>query len=103
RRFRPLVVPIILLDVRAITLASVPEFDATFGWLFTTMEVTAVVAFALEYLARLWSVVGHSLRAVTPMRARLEYALSSLGIIDLMGFLPPALPLPGADPPPRGR
>ena len=44
-------------------LASVPEFDAAFGWLFTAIEVLAVVAFALEYLARLWSVVGHSLRA----------------------------------------
>ena len=78
-------------------LASVPEFDARFGWLFTSIEVTAVVAFALEYLARLWSVVGHSLRAVTPVRARLEYAFSSLGIIDLMAFLPSAIALTVGD------
>ena len=30
---------------------------------------------------------------MTPMRARLEYALSSLGIIDLLAFLPSAIAL----------
>ena len=83
-------------------LASVPEFDASFGWLFTSIEVLAVVAFALEYLARLWSVVGHSLRAVTPTRARLEYAFSSLGIIDLLAFLPSAVALVAGRPPRAG-
>jgi voltage-gated potassium channel len=96
-RFAQLIVAIIVLDVLAMILASVPEFDAGFGWLFTSIEVTAVVAFALEYLARLWSVVGHSLRVMTPVRARLEYALSSLGIIDLMAFLPSAIALTVGD------
>ena len=96
-RFAQAVVAIIVLDVLAMILASVPEFDAGFGWLFTSIEVTAVVAFALEYLARLWSVVGHSLRVMTPVRARLEYALSSLGIIDLMAFLPSAIALTVGD------
>jgi voltage-gated potassium channel len=96
-RFAQLIVAIIVLDVLAMILASVPEFDARFGWLFTTIEVLAVVAFALEYLARLWSVVGHSLRAMTPGRARLEYAFSSLGIIDLMAFLPSAVALTVGD------
>jgi voltage-gated potassium channel len=96
-RFAQLIVAIIVLDVLAMILASVPEFDASFGWLFTSIEVLAVVAFALEYLARLWSVVGHSLRAVTPARARLEYVFSSLGIIDLLAFLPSAVALVAGD------
>src|SRR5882757_5714506 len=58
-------------------LASVPEFDAKLHRLFTVIEAGAVVAFALEYAARIWSVVGHSLRDMTPTRARLEYAFSS--------------------------
>ena len=70
-RFAQSIVAIIVLDVLAMILASVPEFEAGFGWLFTSIEVAAVVAFALEYLARLWSVVGHSLRAISPVRARL--------------------------------
>jgi voltage-gated potassium channel len=96
-RFARLIVAIIVLDVLAMILASVPEFDAAYGRLFTSIEVLAVVAFALEYLARLWSVVGHSLRAVSPERARLEYAFSTLGIIDLMAFLPSAVALAAGD------
>jgi voltage-gated potassium channel len=92
-RFSRLIVAIIVIDVLAMILASVPEYDATLGWLFTTIEVAAVLAFALEYLARLWSVAGHSLRTMTPSRARLEYAFSSLGIVDLLSFLPSAIAL----------
>ncbi len=92
-RFAQLVVAIIVIDVLAMILASVPEFDAAYGWLFTAVEVIAIAAFALEYLARLWSVAGHSLRAVPPARARLEYVFSSLGFIDLLAFLPSAIAL----------
>jgi len=92
-RFAGLIIFIVVVDVLAMVLASVPEFDARYGLLFTVIEIAAVLAFALEYLARLWSVAGHSLQAATPARARLEYALSSLGIIDLMAFLPSAIAL----------
>jgi len=92
-RFVRLIVAIIVIDVLAAILASVPEFDAQLHGLFTVIEATAVVAFALEYAARIWSVVGHSLRDMAPMRARLEYAFSSLGIIDLLAFLPSAVAL----------
>ena len=63
---------IIVIDVLAAILASVPEYDAKLHRLFTTIEAAAVVTFALEYLARIWSVVGHSLRDMAPMRARLD-------------------------------
>jgi voltage-gated potassium channel len=96
-RFVRLIVAIIVIDVLAMIFASVPEIDARFGGLFTGIEVAAVVAFALEYAARLWSVAGHSLRDITPARARLEYALSSLGIVDLFSFLPSAIALIASD------
>ncbi|WP_372482654.1 cyclic nucleotide-gated ion channel [Bradyrhizobium ivorense] len=92
-RFARFIVAIITADVLAAILASEPEIEARFGWLLTTVEIAAVIAFALEYAARLWSVVGHSLRHMTPLRARLEYALSSLGLIDLLAFLPSAVAL----------
>ncbi|WP_298375016.1 cyclic nucleotide-gated ion channel [uncultured Bradyrhizobium sp.] len=92
-RFVRLVVAIITVDVLAAILASVPEIDAQFWWLFTAIEIAAVVAFALEYTARLWSVVGRSLRDMTPLQARLEYAFSALGVIDLLAFLPSAIAL----------
>ena len=90
-RFVRLIVAIIIIDVLAMILASVPEFDARFGGLFTVIKIGAVVVFGLEYLARLWSVVGHSPRKKSPTRDRIEYALSSLGIIDLLAFLPASI------------
>jgi voltage-gated potassium channel len=92
-RFVRLIVSIIVIDVLAMILASVPEFDARFGALFTVVKVGAVMVFALEYAARLWSVAGHSPRKLSPARDRIEYALSSLGIIDLMAFLPASIAL----------
>jgi voltage-gated potassium channel len=92
-RFVRLIIAIIVVDVLAAILASVPEYDAKLHRLFTIIEIAAVMAFALEYLARIWSVVGHSLRDMTPMRARLEYALSALGVIDLLAFLPSTIAL----------
>jgi voltage-gated potassium channel len=52
-----------------------------------------VAVFALEYAARLWSVAGHSPRKLSPSRDRLEYVFSSLGIIDLLAFLPASMAL----------
>jgi voltage-gated potassium channel len=92
-RFVRLVVGIIIIDVLAMILASVPEYDARFGKLFTVIKVGAVVVFALEYAARLWSVAGHSPRKMSPAQDRIEYALSSLGIIDLLAFLPASIAL----------
>ncbi len=88
-----LLVAIIAIDVLVGILASVPELDTSFGALFTTIEVAAVIVFALEYAVRIWSVAGHSLHATTAARARLEYVFSSFGIIDLIAFLPSAIAL----------
>ncbi len=92
-RFVRLIVAIVMLDVLAMILASVPEYDARFGELFTAIKIGAVIVFALEYLARLWSVVGHSPRKSSPAQDRLEYVFSSLGIIDLLAFLPASIAL----------
>ena len=92
-RFARLIVVVIVLDVMAMILTSVPEYDARFGALFSVVKVGAIVVFALEYLARLWSVAGHSPRRLSPALDRMEYALSSLGIIDLLAFLPAAIAL----------
>ena len=58
-RFVRLIVAIIVIDVVAMVLASVPEFDARLHRLFTVIEVASIVAFALEYLARsgAWSAI----------------------------------------------
>jgi len=91
--FATLIIAIVIIDVLAMIFASVPEFNARFGWFFSTVKIGAVLVFGLEYAARLWSVVGHSPGKKSPAQDRIEYALSSLGIIDLLAFLPAAIAL----------
>jgi voltage-gated potassium channel len=92
-RFVRLIIAIIILDVFAMVLASVPEFDAAFGPLFTAVKIVAITVFALEYAARVWCVAGHSPRKMTPLQDRIEYAISTLGIIDLLAFAAPIIAL----------
>ena len=92
-RFVRLIVFLIIIYLLAMILASVPEFEARLGWLFTAIQVSALAVFGLEYAARLWSVAGHSPQTRSPAKDRIEYATSSLGIIDLLAFLPAAIAL----------
>ncbi|TWB53812.1 cyclic nucleotide-gated ion channel [Bradyrhizobium sacchari] len=92
-RFIQLIIGVIVLNVAAMILASVPELDARFDTLFSAIAILAVIVFALEYLARLWTVAGHTPRNGSALSDRLSYAFSALGIIDLMAFLPAAVVL----------
>lgn len=92
-RFIQLIIGVIVLNVAAMILASVPELDAQFGALFAAITVLSVIVFALEYAARLWTVAGHTPRKGSALADRLGYVFSALGIIDLMAFLPAAIVL----------
>ena len=59
-RLAHLIIVIVVINVSAMVLASVPEFDARFGWLLNEVVAGSLAIFALEYVARLWSAVGHS-------------------------------------------
>jgi voltage-gated potassium channel len=87
-RFIKFIIGVIVLNVVTMILTSVPELDAQFGTLFEVVTVLSLIVFALEYLARLWTVAGHTQRKGSALSDRLGYALSPLGIIDLMAFLP---------------
>lgn len=92
-RFIQLIIAVIVLNVAAMILASVPELDARFDTLFSAIAILAVLVFALEYLARLWTVAGHTQSRGSALSDRLGYVFSALGIIDLMAFLPAAVVL----------
>ncbi|HEY8332882.1 MAG TPA: cyclic nucleotide-gated ion channel [Tardiphaga sp.] len=84
-----LIVAIIVIDVLAMILISVPEIDARFGRALTLLDGAALLVYTMEYLARLWSVAADApRRGVSPTRLQLEYIFSSLGIIDLLAFVP---------------
>lgn len=92
-RFIQIIIGVIVLNVVTMILASVPELDAQFGALFAAITILSVIVFALEYLARLWTVAGHTQRRGSALSDRLGYSLSTLGIIDLMAFLPASIVL----------
>ncbi|HZX85846.1 cyclic nucleotide-gated ion channel [Bradyrhizobium symbiodeficiens] len=92
-RFIKFIIGVIVLNVAAMVLASVPELDAQFGTLFAAITTLSVIVFALEYLARLWTVAGHTQRNGSALSDRLCYVFSTLGIIDLMAFLPASIVL----------
>ena len=97
-RMARLIVTIIVIDVLAMILISVPEIDARFGHALTLVDSAALVAYSLEYVARLWGVAADApRRGVSPMRLRLEYIFSSLGIIDLLAFVPSWIALAWGD------
>lgn len=47
----------------------------------------STISFAIEYFCRLW-IADMAYPTLTPARARLKYATSPLGIIDLLAFAP---------------
>lgn len=68
--------------------------DATTGLegMFFVFAVVSSVLFGIEYAARLW-IADLSYPALSPVQARFRYALSPMGVIDLLAFLPGLLML----------
>jgi voltage-gated potassium channel len=71
------------------TLESVPELAARYGAEFEAIEIISLVVFTIEYALRLWTAVEHAPHMhLSPLKARLKYALSLGGIVDLVAVLP---------------
>ena len=92
----------ILIGLIGVTLAttvleSVPRLANAHGVLFAYLEFSALAAFSLEYLARLWTAAEHPpwQRSGT-IRSALHFATSPAGLIDLAAILPFWLSIIGA-------
>lgn len=87
RLFEFILIIIIILNIGAIILGSVPEIDAHYRQSLYDFEIFSVVFFTLEYAARIYSIVENA-RYKRPVAGRLKYMTSFLAIIDLLAFLP---------------
>jgi voltage-gated potassium channel len=78
---------VILASIAVVMLESVPSIRNEHGELLRNLEWVFTILFSIEYALRLYSV-----------RSPLRYALSPLGIIDLLAILPSyiSLLIPGA-------
>ena len=91
-------VVLILINLIAVALESIPEYEARYGAAFAAIELFSLVVFTIEYSLRVWSAVEHGPHQhLSATQARLKYVLSPAGIIDLIAVLPFwfAMVLPG--------
>lgn len=83
-----------LIAVNAVLVfaETLPELSPGASGVFLIFGLASSVCFGLEYAARLWT-ADLARPGMRPARARLRYALSLMGLIDLMSFVPGLLVL----------
>ncbi len=82
-------VALIVVNVTALVLESVPSLAAAHGQLFYWIELVSVVLFTLEYGVRLWSAPEHArYRELGDWAARRAYAISPPAILDFLATVP---------------
>lgn len=82
-------VGLVLVNVTAVVLESVPALAASHAPLFLVIEIVSILVFSLEYGLRLWCAPEHApLQHLPPWRARLRYALKPQTLIDLVAIAP---------------
>ncbi len=79
---------VIVLDVLGIIAATVPSFEADHRAALRVMAAVAGVAFASEYVLRLWAALELPfLSRMRPAAARRAYAMRPMAVIDLAAAL----------------
>ncbi len=87
--FDGVIVTLIVLNVVAMVLETVPSIRASYNSWLSAFETGVVAIFTAEYLLRLWSSVESPFLArMSPLKARLSLARSPALIIDLLAILP---------------
>ena len=80
---------LIVVNLLAAALESMPQYQTRYAALFALVEYFSLVVFTVEYGLRLWCAVEHGPHQhLAARRARMKYALSTSGIIDLIAVLP---------------
>lgn len=86
------IIILVLSNVTAVVLETVPELALRYGTAFLWIEAVTVVLFLVEYGLRLWVADLHPhLRRRGALGARLRYAAQPFALIDLAAILPPLI------------
>jgi voltage-gated potassium channel len=79
----------IVVSVAGVTLETVDSIAALYGGLLVVIRQVAMVVLTVEYGLRLWAAPEREPGVASgSWRPRLRYALSPLGLIDLLAILP---------------
>jgi voltage-gated potassium channel len=83
------IVLLIIVNLIAVILQSMPNLADRYDPLFTAVELISLTVFSLEYGLRVWVAVDHPpYHHLSPHQARLRFMLSAMGMIDLLAVLP---------------
>ena len=100
------IVGLIIINVLAIVLESIPSFYSAYGEVFFRLEITSCIVFIIEYLLRVWASVEDPAtvqdefgKQIPNSKRRINFMLKPLAIIDFLAFVPIFLQLlfPGVD------
>ena len=84
-----LLVTLILINLVAVALESVPHLRADYAPVFEAIEFVSLTVFTAEFLLRIWCAVEYGPhRHMSAFRARLKYMTSPAGLVDLVAVLP---------------
>jgi voltage-gated potassium channel len=78
---------LILLNLVAVILETVPALADQYGAAFAMFEAASVAIFTVEYLLRLWSCTS-SPKYRHPVLGRIRFALTPLALVDLIAIAP---------------
>ncbi len=81
---------LILANILAVVVESVPGIHDRYEGFFTGFEIASVSIFLVEYLLRLWSCTAAP-RFRHPLWGRLRFAVSPIALVDLAAILPSLL------------
>ena len=100
------IVGLIIVNVLAIVLESIPSLYEAYEITFFRLEIVSCIIFILEYVLRVWASVedpetleDESGTQITNGKRRINFMLKPLAIIDFLAFVPIFLQLlfPGVD------
>jgi voltage-gated potassium channel len=89
---------LIVLNVLAVMLESVPSIGAPGATEFFIFEGCSVTIFLTEYILRVWSCIeSEKWGEMGPIKGRIRYALSPIALTDLVAIIPFFIILSGTD------
>jgi voltage-gated potassium channel len=81
------IIILIVLNVTAVMLETVPSIDKPLKQFFKDFDLVSVIIFTIEYILRVWS-SNHDPKYKHSIHGRLRYMLSPAALIDLLAILP---------------
>ena len=83
-----MIMGLVLGNVVAVVLESVPSLGSAYHDLFIAFEQVSVAAFSAEFLARVWSVADDESMGARNLGRRLNYLRSPMAIVDVLAIAP---------------